>query len=719
MPLVRYEFVAAGPDQVKAAFRGITAEAQASARAAQASQAATIRATRATSGNAAANEKTKALAYVARIRDKHFADEQRAAEASAKRIAAAESRIHNAALRDRERAERAARRNREIGEQTTQRAIERAQLRAQQDRTKFRSDVSGAVLRGAGGVAAGAGAAVLGATIAATRDAMRVQELANRVSINARKSGQAFIDPRSLRREWEQTAQQNPGQTAEGVGQAVQKFIAMTGDIESARRGQGVFATVASATGADITSVAATSASMADKFGIKSQEDMKEVLAALTFQGKEGAFELSDAAQYFQEMASAASSFGMGKGVQSVKTLGGLAQIARGENGSGAEASTSVERMFTQLKLGAAGLKKDTGVDIYRDGQTRDITELLPEIIAKVGGSDIAKKQTGLQQLFDTKGFQAVAPLTRAYNEAYRSASGTDDERMKAGMAAVTEVINKATNAAGSWKDVVIDASRAQQDSSARITAAWERVVAVAADELLPAVLPIINDLTRFNGVLGSSITEFGLFLRGLRQTLEFFGLIKPQTPAEKLAEAKGKLAEFDAANEGILDTPEALRSPETRKAIEEREKLVARVQENEAGTKFTVGTGVKDFDDFNKRLKDVGGVMTGGDPVEAQHLYDLVKKDPAKARERLMAGEYPSLTPEGKRAGMALIAQQEASVGGAVDAPAERGAMQAADAFGRVVGTLSDLTNPIGTLKLAIEAAAKAGKPNVLGGPI
>jgi len=35
------------------------------------------------------------------------------------------------------------------------------------------------------------------------------------------------------------------------------------------------------------------------------------------------------------------------------------------------------------------------------------------------------------------------------------------------------------------------------------------------------------------------------------------------------------------------------------------------------------------------------------------------------------------------------------------------------------VVGTLSDLTTPIGTLKLAIEVAAKAGKPNVLGGPI
>ena len=79
MPAVRYEFVAIGADQVKAAFRGITAEAQASARAAQQSQKAATQATRTTGGDKAANDKAKALAHVARIRDKHFADEQRAA----------------------------------------------------------------------------------------------------------------------------------------------------------------------------------------------------------------------------------------------------------------------------------------------------------------------------------------------------------------------------------------------------------------------------------------------------------------------------------------------------------------------------------------------------------------------------------------------------------------------------------------------------------------
>ena len=61
MPAVRYEFVAIGADQVKAAFRGITAEAQASARAAQQSQKAATQATRTTGGDKAANDKAKAV----------------------------------------------------------------------------------------------------------------------------------------------------------------------------------------------------------------------------------------------------------------------------------------------------------------------------------------------------------------------------------------------------------------------------------------------------------------------------------------------------------------------------------------------------------------------------------------------------------------------------------------------------------------------------------
>jgi len=719
MPAVRYEFVAVGADQIKAHFRGITTEAQASARAAQQAQRATTQTTQATrmGANSAAASRAKDLAHVARIRDKHFADEQRAAEAAAKRTAASEARIYKAALKDRERAERAARQAREQGEITTQRSIERAQLRAQQERTRFRSDLGGAALRGVGGIAAGAGAAALGLTIAATRDAMRVQELANRVSINARKSGEAFIDPNVLRKEWERTAAATPGQTAEGIGGAVQSFIAMTGDIKTARKGQSVFATTASATGADVNDVARTAAALSMQFDIKGLEEMKDVLASLTFQGKEGAFELRDAAAYMQEMAAAGAAFGMDKGVGSVKTLGGLAQIAMTTSGGGAEASTAVQRMFTQLKMKTGVLSKE-GIDVYRDGKTRDIKELLPEIIAKIGGTDIAKKQTGLQGVFDVLGYKAVSPLVTKYNAAYREATGTPEDRTKTAMAAVTAEINKATNAAGTWQDVVTDAARAQQDSSAKFTAVWEHFVAVVADEVLPALTPLVSDLTRFNGVLGSSITEFGLFLRGLRQTFEFLGLIKPQTPTEKLAESQQALKDFDAANEGLTDVPEWLQSPEATKKLEERAKLVANVKASEAGTQFTVGSGVKDFDDFNKRLKETGGIAsTAGAADEAASFYRLATANPDEARRRLDAGEYKAFTPAGKAQALALTGQVDAAAGGATEAPEATGMTKFAEAADKTVSTLAGLTSPLGQLKTAIEAAAAANTANLLGG--
>ncbi len=717
MPAVRYEFVAVGADQIKAHFRGITSEAQASARAAQQAQTVVTRSSRAAGGSAAANDKAKALAYVARIRDKHFADEQRAAEASAKRIASAEARIHSTALRDRERAERAARRNREIGEQATQRAIERAQIRSQQERTKFRSDLGGAALRGAGGLAAGAGAAALGITIAATRDAMRVQELANRVSINARKSGEAFIDPNVLRKEWERTAAATPGQTAEGIGGAVQKFITMTGDLGTARKGQSAFATVASATGADVGDIAEVAASLSQHFDVKGLEEMKDVLAALTFQGKEGAFELKDAASMYQRLAASAAAFGVERSGKGVKMLGGLTQIARTGTGSAEQAATAIENMFTQFKFKAPKIGA-AGVDVYKDGKVRPIEELIPEVISKVGGTDIAKKQAGLTQIFGEQGIRAINPLVAKYNQTFQSTKGTDEERTKAAMTAVSTEINKAANAAGTWQDVVTDAARAQQDSSAKFTAAWERTVAVIGDEVLPALTPLISDLTRFNGVLGSSITEFGLFLRGLRQTFEFLGLINPKTPTEKLAESQQALKDFDAANEGLTDVPEWLQSPEATKKMEERAKLVANVKANEAGTQFTVGSGVKDFDDFNKRLKETGGITsTAGAADEAASFYRLATSNPDEARKRLDAGEYKSFTPAGKEQALALAGQVDAAAGGATDAPEATGMTRFAEAADKTVATLAGLTSPLGVLKTAIEAAAAANTANLLGG--
>jgi hypothetical protein len=670
----------------------------------------------------AARDAERNRAYLAKIRDKYFADEQRAEE----RAAAKKIRTEEQALARIERM-RAAARAKEIRE--TERAeklrvaqTEKARIAEAKRSAMARDGMAGSVFRGVGGVAMGLAAAGIGVSVQATRDAMRVQELANRVSINARKSGQDFLDPNVLRKEWEKTAQQSPGQTAEGVGNAVQKFIAMTGDIDTARTGQGVFATVASATGADIGDVAETAASIATHFDIKGLEEMRDVLASLTFQGKEGAFELKDAAAYMQGMAASAAAFGVQKGAQGIKTLGGLAQIARTTNGSGAEAATSVERMFTQLKTGAAGLKKSTGIDIYKDGKTRDITELLPEIIAKMGGSDMMKKQTGLQQLFDVKGFQAVSPLVTKYNEVYRNTKGADGkpateaERMKAAMAAVTAEIDKNINAAGTWNDVQKDAARAQQNSSAKLAAAWEKVVAMAGEEIVPALIPLVGEFAGLTGVIKPAIEAIGLFIRGLGSVVDFLRkvhILDGPTDQEKNDEAKAKLEAYQSA---LPEGPMGPHSPAVEAKLKElRLGVEATNPFKAAGTNLESFTG---FGQFRGALEKDGLLSSGNAEEQAQavkSLYTSILSDPKEQMDLLKSDpSYMSdtLTDEGRKTALSLASQTKDAEAGQATAPAAN--LYEAE---KLVPAFAGLGTAAAQLQKVLEAAANTKQADLLGG--
>ena len=147
-----------------------------------------------------------------------------------------------------------------------------------------------------------------------------------------------------------------------------------------------------------------------------------------------------------------------GKGV---KMLGGLTQIARTGTGSAEQAATAIENMFTQFKFKAPKIKA-AGVDVYKDGKVRPVEDLIPEVISKVGGTDIAKKQAGLTQIFGEQGIRAINPLVAKYNAAFQGTKGTDEQKTAAALNAVRFEIDKAANAAGTWSDVMRDAAQAQ-----------------------------------------------------------------------------------------------------------------------------------------------------------------------------------------------------------------------------------------------------------------
>lgn len=496
--------------EAKAAERAAAAKQRASEKSAKQTEAAAARAAK-READAKVREAARAQKHVDRIRDRHFADEQRRHEREQRDLARKE-----AAARSRAERERASKRKQSFG---------------------VLKDLAGGAFLGT----VASGAALIGA---AAKESIDLQEAAARIAISARGPGEQARDATQLRRSFEQTAIRSPGVKASEVADAVARFVSLTGDLDTALSSQDVFATTAVATGSNIGDIAETAASLSQQFDITGLEDMRGALAALTFQGKAGSFELKDAAAQFQKLAAAGAAFGLDRGVKGAKTLGGLTQIARSGTGSAEEAATAVMAMFAQL-TGKQKELKTAGVDVFdKSGKARNVGDILIESISKVGGADMAKKKAGLFKIFDREGMKAVNPLLTKYSAAFQGAEGSDADKTAAGIAALRAEIERSINAPGEWADVVEDAALAQKSASAQLSTAWESIKAKTADALLPAFAKLAEKLGGKESMLDPFIEAVGLAaeaLVGLHDFLEGAGLIKrkEKSKAEIAAEAQ------------------------------------------------------------------------------------------------------------------------------------------------------------------------------------
>lgn len=330
-----------------------------------------------------------------------------------------------------------------------------------------------------GSVGAAFGAAMIGRAAHESND---LQERSNRLAIAGGidpRTGQQF-DASTIRRSFERTALQVRGTKAGDVASGVEEFVTKTGRLDLAADFQKVFAQVAMATGASVESIGSAAADIFEKFDVTTVEDMNAALAALAVQGKKGAFELRDAASQFPKLAAAAQRLGIGKGVESVKTLGGLTQIARTATGSPEQAANSLEATFRQLTARSTQLRAQ-GVNVFdREGNARNIVDVLAETVTKVGGTNIERKKGGLQKIFGEEGIRAISPLISKYAET----TGTAAERMQA----LKDMMNEAIDATGAEAEIKNDLAQAQQNNSAKLTAAWESMKAKMSDAVLPAI---------------------------------------------------------------------------------------------------------------------------------------------------------------------------------------------------------------------------------------
>ncbi len=447
----------------------------------------------------------------------------------------------------------------------------------------LKSELVGGIKGAVVGGAIATGALAVGIAGGATRDALRLQEVSNRLSINARGAGENAVDPTLLRKEFEQTAIKTPGVRSIDIAEAVSQFVAKTGNLDVARKSQGVFATVASATGSNVQDVATAAADLFEKFDINTVEGMADAMSALAFQGKAGAFELKDAASQFASLASAASRFGLDKGAEGVRVLGGLTQIARTGNKGPEATATAVNAMFRQFT--AASTQKELanlggvgkGVKVFKDKnntQTRDIRELIVETISKAGGN-----QTKIGHIFGDEGMGAMSPMLAAFNTALKEAT---DKGLKGADAnkyaenALRGYIDQKINAPGDYAELQKDAAQAQADATAKLTATWEDLTMKIGDSTIPVVQQFVDTLAgspdtinAFVAVVDAAMGALSFFVKGVEAWAELLGIStkKPKSPEQVRGEERkkaevlqGELERFDRKRGGSWDEEQRLR---------------------------------------------------------------------------------------------------------------------------------------------------------------
>lgn len=505
MSSVRYNFSSTGAAEVIAAFKSIeqAAKGASSASRAFAGQGMKLRAMPGAPGSPRAG---RAPAQD-RTQEREAARWQKLAQKSADYRIKQEQKVHAATERAQSRSVAGEARTQKLRERLITDALKR-QTRAQkeqarnaqrwaQSNARLRNERIGKIAGFAGeGARLGmglAGSALAGASLvggAALREGLDLQTMASKVAVQGRMPGEKAQSATAIRSGWEQAALGTPGAKAEQIGAAVSQFTTRTGRLDVAQQWQDQMAEIMVATDVAGADLGNTMATLFQKFGIEGTGEMTQAIADLTFQGKKGAFELSDMAAYMAEIGATTERFGGLKGSEGVRKVGGLMQIAKSSTGEAAEAKTALQSMFGQLVAKSDDIKRGAGFSIWKKGkeghETKDINDVLVGVIKGYKGD-----QRKMEDTFDKRGVKAISPLIAAFEAA--SKGGKD---LAAGEAAVREMLANAATTGAQYSDVQEDAAIRGQSASAQLTTAWESLKSSANDSLIPAFTGLATQLS-------------------------------------------------------------------------------------------------------------------------------------------------------------------------------------------------------------------------------
>lgn len=541
MPATVFRFTVQGEDAVKRAYETIGTAADRSGR--KAAQAA----------KAAESAEKKAAQSVKREAERASKAREREADKASRVV----QKQLDKEVRAHERAVQQVKRIRDRHFLQQQRQQERLERSRSARIAGVGSSAAGLALRGAGA----AGAVGLSVVAAAVKKAVDIEKIASNISAQS-LSGGVSLNKESLISEFASTAQRTPGQTVEGIALGAQAFQSKTGNIGMFRTIQNELATIASASGAEFEDVSRAAADLFEKFDIKSVEGMKDALSSLSIQGQKGSFELKDAAAEFGRLSAAAAAFGFDKGAEGVKLLGGLTQVARSGTGSAPEAATAVDALLRQLGAKSGDIEKLTGKKTFdKTGKARNPVEVIGDMLQSSFAAGPDKAFSTLQKLLGDEGFRAVKPMLAQFNAAAQAAPGTNAQKAAAGLAAFRAMMDNAIVTTGGWDHIVKQAGINQQSTSARLSAEWEKIVAVVSTSLLP-------NITQLAANIGPLATAFSKLVGVVAMSAEGYARLLDKIGFGPSEEVKNKRERADILKE------EMGKGPLTRGQQEELNKL-------------------------------------------------------------------------------------------------------------------------------------------------
>lgn len=485
-------------DEVRAAEKAARDQVKSAEKAARDRANATSKATK-----QEAAEADKIAAYWQKVRDKSAAYAIKVAEKTASATARAEERAAREKARAAERAmANHARSNREserdkadqnaammVGGKSFLMGGARAGARVIGAAGRFAAGV-------AGGLARGAGVNTDIGSIVAKNFELEAQatDLSNAGYMAGDPRNGMRVDPNALMAQTLSVGKAT-GTDANDVMEGLQKFVAKTGDLRTARDVIGDMAVLARTTGANMEDVADAAGDVASALPDTADKGarVKDVMSVIAAQGKVGAVEIKQLATQMTKIAAASGQF-EGDAGQNMIAFGAMAQMARSGKGGAASASQAANTVGAFTSTFAKGARVDAfnkfGVNIAGEGgKIRDPKAIILDALAAANSSKFGgpgKANVNMGEMFkDANARKAVM----GFENIYKEAGGGD-----AGLAAVSAEFDRlvqSTIAEREARDSFAAAMNTSKAKAESFNQSMREVVLNVQQELTPALIAL------------------------------------------------------------------------------------------------------------------------------------------------------------------------------------------------------------------------------------